>query len=170
MEATRHEYWLPTYGLEYPATEGGSKGALPSQLFRPVEYQSTQKLLSDIRAERSKGDGRRVLQQDKADSNEVPLKVLEVKASIQNKTLWKSFVKLGNEMIVTKPGRSVSRLQNAVNKSYVELFWMQLVSFVVFLLCLLPFLFSFLFSIFIFSSLNFPLVFFIFVMQNCQDQ
>ena len=147
MEATRHEYWLPTYGLEYPATEGGSKGALPSQLFRPVEYQSTQKLLSDIRAERSKGDGRRVLQQDKADSIELPLKVLEVKASIQNKTLWKSFVKLGNEMIVTKPGRSVSRLQNAVNKSYVELFWMQLVSCCSFVM----FLFSFLFSIFIFS-------------------
>ncbi len=119
MDSVRHEYWLPTYGVEYPATKGVSKGALSSQLFRPVEYQTTQKLL-DIRAERIKTEGRRepgAQQEEEADKQggpscsahavPVPLHWMEIRITVQNKHLWNSFSKIGNEMIVTKPGRSV---------------------------------------------------------------
>lgn len=105
MEATRHEYWLPTYGIDYPTVVRGKNTVISSKLFRPVEYQSTQRLLDDVRAELSRGVGKRSSQHEQ---DEISQPIVEMKAVIQNKALWKSFMRIGNEMIVTKPGRSVT--------------------------------------------------------------
>jgi len=110
MEVTRPEYWLPTYG-----------GGQSSQLFRPVQYQSTQKLLSDIRAERVKGESHKRLNREQEVGGEeqeagssamtidnlVPplVKPASVKALVQKKELWEDFLEIGNEMIVTRLGR-----------------------------------------------------------------
>ena len=120
MEVTRPEYWLPTYGVDYPGTEGGSHGVQSSQLFRPVEYQSTQKLLSDIRAERSKAESHKKFEQQQQEElggassssammidNLVPplVRPASVKAVAQKRELWEDFLEIGNEMIVTRLGR-----------------------------------------------------------------
>lgn len=95
MEPSQQEYWLPT---------GTAQTVIYSKLSRPVEYHhSTEMLVEDARTERTGSGCRMSSQQEKKVTTPAP--TVEIRAIIQNKALWKSFMKIGNEMIVTKPGR-----------------------------------------------------------------
>ena len=99
MISSKQEYWLPTYRPTAVQT------VISSKLFSPTEYQSTQKLLDDARADNCGGAGGTGKMSAQQEEDGTPLSRVRMKVFIQNKSLWKSFMKIGNEMIVTKPGR-----------------------------------------------------------------
>jgi len=84
-----------------------SASAISTPLFRPIEFESQTGC-----SEGSESGG-----SDSAYGSEQPTTPLDlyqvrpvpyyrkVTASVQNKQLWKLFTRIGNEMIVTKPGR-----------------------------------------------------------------
>lgn len=71
-----NQYALPTFGLSYPGFEEPESNPF-IQFFRPVQFKN--EVLSS--SER------------------------KVIATLQNEDMWKLFMEVGNEMMVTKPGR-----------------------------------------------------------------
>ena len=96
---------------------------IPPQLFRPINFESTPPTTPEgLESNGSKstlGNGSESgsdcamdsayssdnTQATKSDENGLVIARKKISASLQNKCLWRSFKRLGNEMIVTKPGR-----------------------------------------------------------------
>lgn len=97
---------------------------IPPQLFRPINFESTPPITPEgLESNGSKstlGNGSESgsdcamdsayssdnTQATKCDENsQLQQARRKISASLQNKCLWRSFKRLGNEMIVTKPGR-----------------------------------------------------------------
>lgn len=94
---------------------------IPPQLFRPINFESTPPTTPEgLESNGSKStlgngsesgsdcamDSAYSSDATKSDENsQLQLARKKISASLQNKCLWRSFKRLGNEMIVTKPGR-----------------------------------------------------------------
>ncbi len=84
--------------------------AIP-QIFRPIKFESTPATSEGNESESGSSDS--ALDSAYCSDNAQPFRnaagaqpfCKKVTASLQNKSLWKSFKRIGNEMIVTKPGR-----------------------------------------------------------------
>ena len=101
------QYYLPTYGFKYPTPLGSSEDSEPPSLFRPINFYNSREDQSDEEdmeiAHLGGGeseDSAYSSQSDPTDSNTVEVK-------LHKRSLWNAFMTAGNEMIVTKPGRSV---------------------------------------------------------------
>ena len=91
-------YYLQTYGFRYPTPVGCKKEYEPLRLFRPVEYYNGDESSDEELDAPQPGSG------DSAYSSQSdPSGRIEVK--LHKRSLWKAFMNIGNEMIVTKPGR-----------------------------------------------------------------
>lgn len=103
MELTADKYMLPTYGVGYPGpcpsslVDGSS-----NKLFRPVQFYSNGES-EDEDAEATVTRSGSHVSVDSAYSSQSDAAKIEVK--LHKKSLWKGFMNIGNEMIVTKPGR-----------------------------------------------------------------
>lgn len=82
-----------------------------THIFRPIDFESTPK--SDTTENNSENGSEHAIDSAYSSDNPQSLTSLtgtnpitkRISASLQNKALWKAFKKIGNEMIVTKPGR-----------------------------------------------------------------
>ena len=81
QSCSSNQYCLPTFGLEYPNAEQQSSPLV--QFYRPVEVQSN-------------GGGT---------ENGHSSKGRRVTATLTNGELWKKFMQVGTEMIITTMGR-----------------------------------------------------------------
>lgn len=81
------------------------------QIFRPIKFESTPASTEGNESESGSSDS--ALDSAYCSDNAQPFRnpagaqpySKKITASLQNKNLWKSFKRIGNEMIVTKPGR-----------------------------------------------------------------
>ncbi len=98
------QYYLPTYGFKYPTPLGSAEEFEPPRLFRPVEYYS-----GDDSSEEGELDvallGSGGSEDSAYSSQSDPAEMSGVEVKLHKRTLWRAFMDIGNEMIVTKPGR-----------------------------------------------------------------
>lgn len=81
------------------------------QIFRPIKFESTPATPEGNESESGSSDS--ALDSAYCSDSAQPFRnaagaqpfCKKITASLQNKSLWKSFRRIGNEMIVTKPGR-----------------------------------------------------------------
>lgn len=85
-----------------------SQGSKSDKLFRPVEFQESTESDDEECSRRNSYTSidSAYSSQPETMTSYQPQK--KIKAALHNKNLWKSFMAIGNEMIVTKPGRLVS--------------------------------------------------------------
>lgn len=88
-----------------------------TQIFRPIRFESTPATPATTEGNGSESGSDSALDSAYSSDNAQPLGLVaaaagiappfckKITASLQNKSLWKSFKRIGNEMIVTKPGR-----------------------------------------------------------------
>ena len=103
METPQGEGKLLTTGGHCPA----NAPRVDSSESVPVEKQSLQRL-NVVEAEGKHGNGAVRFQQEQSDT---PQHTPEIRVTIHNESWWKSFMEIGNEMVVSKPGRLVETLQ-----------------------------------------------------------
>ena len=98
------QYMLPTYGVPYPDnyTPVPVQNGSGQKLFRPVQFYSTGESEEEDTETTVTRSGSHV-SVDSAYSSQSDVAKIEVK--LHKKNLWKGFMSIGNEMIVTKPGR-----------------------------------------------------------------
>lgn len=102
--ADSKKYMLPTYGIPYPEASLSSKDSSPgSKLFRPVQFYSTGESEEEEEEDPVNNRSGSHVSVDSAYSSQSDAAKIEVK--LHKKNLWKGFMNIGNEMIVTKPGR-----------------------------------------------------------------
>ena len=117
------QYCLPTYGIQYPEPLEGAEEPESSRFFRPIRFynsNSTEEELSEEEEEMDAavsgsgagGEPAGELAGESEDaasssssSQSDPISVGGVEVKLHNRSLWQAFMDLGNEMIVTKPGR-----------------------------------------------------------------
>lgn len=107
------QYYLPTYGFKYPTPPGSAEEAEPPRLFRPVQYysqnsnsQNSGEETTDEEVEEEELDMAAGGSEDSAYSSQSdPSEMNGVEVKLHKRTLWRAFMNIGNEMIVTKPGR-----------------------------------------------------------------
>lgn len=89
-----------------------------TQIFRPIRFESTPATPATTEGNGSESGSDSALDSAYSSDNAQSLGLVaaaaagiappfckKITASLQNKSLWKSFKRIGNEMIVTKPGR-----------------------------------------------------------------
>lgn len=86
--------------------------AAPAHFFRPIKFESTPatpESNGSVDSAYGSATTEEAVEQpgEPTDPAEPPVEPGTIVAILQSKSLWKSFRKIGNEMIVTKPGRLV---------------------------------------------------------------
>lgn len=99
------KYWLPTYGFTYPGKKGA---AYSNRFFKPVEFHNNGESEEDEESMVTHTSSH--VSVDSAYSSQsdvVKTKAAcnKIDAKLHRRNLWKAFANIGNEMIVTKPGR-----------------------------------------------------------------
>lgn len=109
--------WLPTYGFKHPAAiaEKGMSSSSSFKFFRPVEFNSNGESEDEESAATRSSSNASLDSAYSSQSDLVmnPLFEVKIEAKLHKKSLWKGFMNLGNEMIVTKPGRYIHLIKFA---------------------------------------------------------
>ena len=103
------QYYLPTYGFKYPTALGSAEESEPPRLFRPVQYHSGEGSSDEEEEEEEldvgAGGSEDSAYSSQSDPTEMNGEMNGVEVKLHKRTLWRAFMNIGNEMIVTKPGR-----------------------------------------------------------------
>lgn len=84
-----------------------SSSSGPHQIFRPIDFENAESEETSESGSNTPTDSAYSSDNHQsAISQSSALPFRRITASLQNKALWKTFKRMGNEMIVTKPGRS----------------------------------------------------------------
>ncbi len=105
------QYCQPTYGYNYPTGLDSAEESESTRFFRPIRFYNSTEELSEEEEDMDtavSGSGAGGGEPEDATSSSAQLDPISgggVEVKLHNRSLWKAFMDIGNEMIVTKPGR-----------------------------------------------------------------